>query len=180
MLRSASLVVRKSQQTHTDHTCKRSRIPFGTEVDYAQLHKIYGAPTPDESRYSPATCIGCETKTLMGDPDPRHVSTSFVERQNLSMRVGMRRFTRLTNGFSKKFGEPRPHGCALFFALQFPPSSWHPESYSRDAGRTVGSCLVTERTLRIDPRTRIIGTTNREMLAEAPCNGLTVEIKLHH
>ena len=83
-------------------------------MDYAQLHKIYGAPTPDESRYSPATCIGCEMKTVMGYPDPQHVSTSFVERQNLTMRMSMRRFTRLTNAFSKKL-DNHGHMVAVHF-----------------------------------------------------------------
>jgi hypothetical protein len=85
------------------------------DVDYAQLQKIYGAPEGVEARrYSPAQCIGCDMKVVSGDPDPKHVSTSFVERQNLTMRMGMRRFTRLTNGFSKKI-DNHAHMVALHF-----------------------------------------------------------------
>lgn len=90
---------------------------FDDEVDYAVLHKIYGG-TADESgvntRYSPAKCLGCEKKPKIGRPDPEHISTSYIERQNLTMRMSMRRFTRLTNGFSKKI-EMHAHNVALHF-----------------------------------------------------------------
>src|SRR5208282_298952 len=76
---------------------------FGADIDYAMLVKIYGASNDNpESRYSPATCIGCRTGVLAGNPNPDPISTSFVKRSTLPMRMGMRRFTRLTNGFSKK------------------------------------------------------------------------------
>jgi hypothetical protein len=87
---------------------------FGEDVDFAQLIKIYGGTTPeDQRRYSPAECIGCTPTPVTGNPNPKHISTSFAERQNLSMRMHMRRFRRLTNGFSKKL-ENHIHMVALY------------------------------------------------------------------
>jgi IS1 family transposase len=87
---------------------------FGGDVDYAQLVKMYGAsPDSMKGRYSPAECIGARKERIEGSPDPAHISTSYAERQNLTMRMQMRRFTRLTNAFSKKF-ENHMHMVALY------------------------------------------------------------------
>jgi IS1 family transposase len=85
---------------------------FGAEVDYAMLIKLYGTPPEAETRYSPVECIGVQTQRIQGNPEWEHISTSYVERQNLTMRMAMRRFTRLTNGFSKK-AENHAYAVAL-------------------------------------------------------------------
>jgi IS1 family transposase len=85
---------------------------FGTNIDYAQLVKIYGADVEGQKRYSPAECIGCKREAVAGTPDPKHINTSYIERQNLTMRMGMRRYTRLTNAFSKKI-ENHIHQVAI-------------------------------------------------------------------
>lgn len=89
---------------------------FGGEVDYAMLMKVYGhfPGRDDQRRYSPPECIGSEKRRIAGNPDVKHISTSFVERQNFSMRMGIRRFTRLTNAFSKKV-ENHAHAVAIYF-----------------------------------------------------------------
>lgn len=88
---------------------------FGSEIDFSQLIKVYGVSEGEtEKRYSPAKCLGTEKINMIGNPNKKDISTSYIERANLTMRMGMRRFTRLTNGFSKKF-ENHMHAVALYF-----------------------------------------------------------------
>jgi IS1 family transposase len=105
------------QLTTDGHTAYLSAVEdaFGSEVDYAMLQKIYGtAQEVSDTRYSPAVCMGARKAIISGAPDHNHISTSYVESQNLTMRMSMRRFTRLTNAFSKKL-ENHEHSVALHF-----------------------------------------------------------------
>ena len=92
---------------------------FGADVDYAVLQKLYGADQENEKRYSPAKCIGIDMKIVQGDPDPKHISTSYVERQNWIVRTTMRRYTRLSNGFSRKIENHAAAVALNYFAYNF-------------------------------------------------------------
>jgi IS1 family transposase len=92
---------------------------FGIEVDYSILQKIYGSPLENETRYSPATCIGIDIRHVSGNPDAKHISTSYVERQNWTVRGKMRRYTRLSNGFSRKLENHFAATALNYFAYNF-------------------------------------------------------------
>src|SRR5258708_10189555 len=110
-------IVSRVQLTTDGHKAYLEAVDeaFGIDIDYAMLIKLYGAaPEGAKGRYSPAECIGARKTPIMGNPDKAHISTSYVERSNLTMRMSMRRFTRLTNAYSKKL-ENHHHAQALYF-----------------------------------------------------------------
>jgi hypothetical protein len=117
MLDLASRLKNRIQLTTDGHKVYLNAVEnaFGHDIDYAMLIKVYGKATKDDERkYSPVECTGTEIVTITGDPEEKHISTSYVERQNLTMRMSMRRFTRPTNGFSKKI-ENHFFATALYF-----------------------------------------------------------------
>jgi len=112
-------LVNRVQLSTDGHRAYLSAVDFtfGDDVDFAMIHKLYGpeeGSTIQERKYSPNVCTGVDVRIVKGDPDPGEISTSYVERQNLTMRMGMRRFTRLTNGFSKKV-ENLAHAVSLHY-----------------------------------------------------------------
>jgi IS1 family transposase len=112
----ASRLANRVQLTSDGHKAYLEAVEgaFGGDIDYAQLVKLYGsAPESGQGRYSPGECIGARKERIEGNPDPKHISTSYAERSNLSIRMHTRRFTRLTNAFSKKV-ENHAHAVALF------------------------------------------------------------------
>ena len=117
-----SRLANRVQLTTDGHKAYLSAVEdaFGTDIDYAQLVKLYGAaPEGPETRYSLAACKGARKEIVQGSPDMAHVSISYTERQNLTMRMCMRRFTRLTNGFSKKVENHRAQFSVYFMYYNF-------------------------------------------------------------
>ncbi len=112
----ASRMAGRIQLSTDGHKMYESTVgpAFGGKVDWAQIHKTYASDPSQGGKYSPAVCTGAKRLPMKGDPDPDRISTSYVERQNLTMRMGMRRFTRLTNGFSRKV-ENLAHAVSLHF-----------------------------------------------------------------
>jgi IS1 family transposase len=118
----ASRLSNRVQLTSDGHRAYLDAVEgaFGSEIDFSMLIKLYGADREEsETRYSPAECIGCRAIPVIGRPDPKHISTSFVERQNWSVRTAMRRYTRLSNGFSRKIENHAAAVALNYFAYNF-------------------------------------------------------------
>jgi IS1 family transposase len=132
---------------------------FGSDVDYAMLVKIYGSDAANDTKYSPAECIACKEIRIIGRPDPKHISTSYVERQNWSVRTAMRRYTRLSNGFSRKIENHAAAVSLYYFSYNFikihrtlrvtPAMAAGVTNHLWDAGELVGLLEYEERAKRV-------------------------------
>jgi IS1 family transposase len=121
MLDLASRLSERVQLTSDGHSAYLGAVAgaFGNDIDYAQLQKIYGESSEPEKRYSPAVCLGCRREPMIGNPNPAYISTSYVERHNLSVRMMNRRYTRLTNAFSRKLENHAASVALGYFAYNF-------------------------------------------------------------
>ena len=121
MLDLASRLANRVQLTTDGHRAYLTAVEsaFGSEVDYSMLVKMYGEAPEADTRYSPGECIGCKRERIIGNPNPGHISTSYVERQNLSVRMAIRRYTRLTNAFSRKIENHSAAVSLYYFAYNF-------------------------------------------------------------
>jgi IS1 family transposase len=160
----------KVQLTTDGHRAYLSAVrEVDLDADYAMLIKLYGESLGNAGRYSPPICIGTETKIVMGNPDPEYINTSYAERHNLTMRMQMRRFTRLTNDFSKKF-ENHCHALALYFFWY----NWvrlhkaHKLTPAMAAGLARGPMEMTDLVAMIDAReVRLLAEKRQAMLEPA-------------
>ena len=139
------------------------------DADYAMLIKIFGSTSAGPGRYSPPQVVGIKTETIRGNPDPEHINTSYAERHNLTMRMQMRRFTRLTNGFSKKL-ENHCHALALYFFWY----NWvrshkaHKLTPAMAAGITTSPMEMVDLIAMIDAReTRLLSERRQALLEPA-------------
>ncbi len=146
-------LVNRVQLTSDGHRAYLEAVEgaFGADVGYAQLVKLYGEAPEGQRRHSPATCVGARKRRVEGNPDPAHVSTSYVERNNLTMRMSIRRFTRLTNAFSKKI-ETHTHSVALHFMYY----NFCRQHKSLDATSPAMAAGVTDRLWDIEDIVRLI------------------------
>jgi len=121
MLDLASRLKNRVQLTSDGHRAYLDAVDwaFSGNIDYAMLVKMYGNDRESTVRYSPAECIGCRSQAVTGTPDPKHISTSFAERQNLNVRMNLRRYTRLTNAFSRKLENHAAAVALYYFSYNF-------------------------------------------------------------